>query len=115
MVAISDLHLGSLLRATWLAARVEQVRAGKPDLVILIGDVFEGHSVPAVELLAVLESLSAPPAATDRERRPEDVNRSARHMSGIAVRFPRMLRIRSDKTTEQADTPQTPQALIVAI
>jgi predicted MPP superfamily phosphohydrolase len=60
IVAISDLHLGSLLGATWLAARVEQVQAEKPDLVVLIGDVFEGHSVPAVELLTVLKSLSAP-------------------------------------------------------
>jgi predicted MPP superfamily phosphohydrolase len=60
IVAISDLHLGSLLGATWLAARVEQVQAEKPDLVVLIGDVFEGHGVPAVELLTVLKSLSAP-------------------------------------------------------
>jgi predicted MPP superfamily phosphohydrolase len=60
IVAISDLHLGSLLGATWLAARVEQVHAEKPDLVVLIGDVFEGHNVPAAELLTVLKSLSAP-------------------------------------------------------
>ena len=60
IVAISDLHLGSLLGATWLAARVEQVQAQKPDLVVLIGEVFEGHSVPAAELLTVLKSMSAP-------------------------------------------------------
>lgn len=60
IVAITDLHLGSLLGATWLAARIEQVQAERPDLVVLIGDVFEGHSVPAVELLTVLKSLSAP-------------------------------------------------------
>ena len=60
IVAISDLHLGSLVGATWLAARVEQVQAEKPDLVVLIGDVFEGHGVPAVELLAVLKAMSAP-------------------------------------------------------
>jgi DNA ligase-1 len=44
----------------------------------------------------------------------EGINRSPRHKSGIAVRFPRMLRIRSDKPVEQADTLQTLEALIGA-
>jgi DNA ligase-1 len=34
----------------------------------------------------------------------EGVNRSPRHKSGIAVRFPRMLRIRHDKALHEADT-----------
>ena len=34
----------------------------------------------------------------------EGINRSARHRSGIAVRFPRMLRIRDDKPLHEADT-----------
>ena len=34
----------------------------------------------------------------------EGINRSARHKSGIAVRFPRMLRIRDDKPLREADT-----------
>ena len=33
----------------------------------------------------------------------EAINRSARHKSGIAVRFPRMLRIRDDKPLHEAD------------
>ena len=33
----------------------------------------------------------------------EGINRSPRHKSGIAVRFPRMLRIRSDKPLHEAD------------
>ena len=42
----------------------------------------------------------------------EGINRSARHKSGIAVRFPRMLRIRDDKPLAEADTLQTLQALL---
>ena len=34
----------------------------------------------------------------------EGINRSPRHKSGIAVRFPRMLRIRSDKALHEANT-----------
>lgn len=37
----------------------------------------------------------------------EGITRSARHKSGIAVRFPRMLRWRTDKPVEEADTLQT--------
>ena len=37
----------------------------------------------------------------------EGINRSTRHKSGIAVRFPRMLRIRDDKPLHEADTLRT--------
>ena len=60
IVALSDLHLGSVLGERWLAARVEQVRAERPDVVVLLGDVFEGHGLPQPELLATLRRLSAP-------------------------------------------------------
>jgi predicted MPP superfamily phosphohydrolase len=60
VVGLSDLHLGSLLGTPWLAARVRQVQAERPDVVVFIGDVFEGHSAPDSELLAELRRLSAP-------------------------------------------------------
>jgi DNA ligase-1 len=37
----------------------------------------------------------------------EGIARSPRHKSGIAVRFPRMLRWREDKSVDDADTLQT--------
>ncbi len=42
----------------------------------------------------------------------EGINLSPRHKSGIAVRFPRMLRIRTDKPLHEADTLATLQALM---
>jgi DNA ligase 1 len=42
----------------------------------------------------------------------EGINRSGRHRSGIAVRFPRMLRIREDKPLHEANTLQDLEALL---
>jgi DNA ligase-1 len=42
----------------------------------------------------------------------EGINRSTRHKSGIAVRFPRMLRIRHDKPLHEADTLDTLKDLL---
>jgi DNA ligase-1 len=42
----------------------------------------------------------------------EGIARSSRHKSGIAVRFPRMLRWREDKPVDEADTLQTLAALL---
>jgi len=42
----------------------------------------------------------------------EGINRSPRHKSGIAVRFPRMLRLRPDKPLHEADTLQTLEDLL---
>lgn len=44
----------------------------------------------------------------------EGINRSGRHKSGIAVRFPRMLRIRFDKPLHEANTLQDLEALLGA-
>ena len=42
----------------------------------------------------------------------EGIGKSPRHKSGIAVRFPRMLRWRKDKTVAEADTLQTLMTLL---
>jgi predicted MPP superfamily phosphohydrolase len=60
IVGLSDLHLGSLLGPHWLAERVSQVSAERPDLVVFIGDVFEGHSAPPPELLTAFQRLTPP-------------------------------------------------------
>jgi predicted MPP superfamily phosphohydrolase len=60
LVALSDLHLGTLLDGAWLAARIAQVQAERPDLVVLLGDLFEGHGQPEGEMLPVFRTLHAP-------------------------------------------------------
>jgi DNA ligase-1 len=42
----------------------------------------------------------------------EGIQRSSRHKSGIAVRFPRMARWRTDKKAEEADTIESVKALL---
>ncbi|HJR16085.1 MAG TPA: ATP-dependent DNA ligase [Gemmatimonadales bacterium] len=42
----------------------------------------------------------------------EGIQRSSRHKSGIAVRFPRMVRWRTDKKAEEADTIETVRGLL---
>lgn len=60
IVAISDMHLGSTLGAGWLGSRVAQVQVLRPDMIVILGDLFEGHDRPASELLPQLRQLSAP-------------------------------------------------------
>jgi len=57
---LSDLHLGSQLGERWLSARVAQVEAQQADLVLILGDIFEGHGPPQEKLLLRLRRLSAP-------------------------------------------------------
>ena len=60
LVALSDLHVGSVLGAGWLEARVAQVQELNPDLVVLLGDLFEGHGAPAGPAAGALGRLAAP-------------------------------------------------------
>ncbi len=60
VVALSDTHLGAQLGPRWLAARVEQVRKQSPDLIVLLGDIYEGHGCRPEILLPVLRRLQAP-------------------------------------------------------
>jgi len=44
IAVISDLHVGRLLDGQWLTARIEQIKTLRPDLVLMLGDLFEGDS-----------------------------------------------------------------------
>jgi predicted MPP superfamily phosphohydrolase len=60
IVALSDLHLGSLLDGSWLAARAAQIAAEQPDMVVLLGDLVEGHGAAEGDLLRALARVRAP-------------------------------------------------------
>lgn len=60
IVAMSDMHLGTLLDNRWLDARVSQVQAEHPDLIVLLGDIFEGDGGPPEEMINTFHRLSAP-------------------------------------------------------
>ena len=60
VVVIADLHLGNLLGERWLAARIAQVDALHPDLVVALGDIVEGHGGAESTLVAGLRHLAAP-------------------------------------------------------
>ncbi len=44
----------------------------------------------------------------------DGIQRSDRHVSGFALRFPRILRVRDDKTVDECDTVETVEALFQA-
>ena len=60
VVAVSDLHVGTVLGPRWLAARVAQIEHLRPDLIVLLGDVVEGHGIAAEDVLPPLRRLAAP-------------------------------------------------------
>lgn len=60
LLAMSDLHVGSQRDSAWLRERIAQVRGEHPDMVVLLGDLFEGHGAPDSGLLPALKGLTAP-------------------------------------------------------
>ncbi|BBO67951.1 hypothetical protein DSCA_18810 [Desulfosarcina alkanivorans] len=58
IVAVSDTHLGAILGERWFAKRVNEIKVLHPDLLVFLGDIFEGHGgaptdLPALRQLAV--------------------------------------------------------------
>jgi len=60
LVILSDLHLDSQLGVDWFSARAAQVAQLNPDIIILLGDLFEGHGKPDPALQPIFSQLSAP-------------------------------------------------------
>lgn len=60
VVAIADTHVGPRTDERWLERRISQMQALRPDLIVLLGDILEGHGPPGRHLVPTLAKLSAP-------------------------------------------------------
>lgn len=60
VAVVSDLHVGALLGERWLAARIAQIEALSPDLVLVVGDLVDGNADHVESVLPVLSRLKAP-------------------------------------------------------
>jgi hypothetical protein len=60
LVAVSDLHVGSMLGPSWLGSRVREIEALRPDAVAVVGDLVDGNADHMADALPVLRELRAP-------------------------------------------------------
>jgi predicted MPP superfamily phosphohydrolase len=60
LVAVSDLHLGTLIGKAWLTRIVARIDGLKPDAVVVVGDLVDGEVGRLESLLPVLRTLRAP-------------------------------------------------------
>lgn len=60
LVVVSDLHLGTLIGERWLAARIAQIEALRPDAVLIAGDLVDSDLDGVSALRSVLGRLAAP-------------------------------------------------------
>ncbi|MFP4038909.1 MAG: metallophosphoesterase [Desulfosudaceae bacterium] len=64
LVALSDLHINSHRQGQWLNEIVDRVHSLEPDLVVLLGDILEGHGEDrgpsGRKIRAILNRLTAP-------------------------------------------------------
>ncbi|MDD2763502.1 MAG: metallophosphoesterase [Opitutaceae bacterium] len=60
LVAVSDLHLGTLIGAHWMTRLIAQVNGLKPDIIVVVGDLVDSEVGRLEPLLPVLKTLQAP-------------------------------------------------------
>lgn len=60
LVVASDMHMGPLVGPGWASARAAQFESLRPDLLLLVGDVFEGDETSYPGWLPVLQQFRAP-------------------------------------------------------
>lgn len=60
LVVASDMHLGSMLGHHWALERARQFDALDPDIILLVGDIFEGDQTTHADWLPVLQRIRAP-------------------------------------------------------
>jgi uncharacterized protein len=59
LVVASDMHLGVMLGHRWASERAAQFESLRPDLLLLVGDIFEGDETTYADWLPILQQFSA--------------------------------------------------------
>ena len=96
---------GALLRSVAVQAESRSLRYGRALTDAALALACQRH-IPAVYLLITTAADYFAKLGFER------IARSSRHRSGVAVRFPRILRWRRDKNAREADTLETLRALL---
>jgi DNA ligase-1 len=118
--AVTAVEWGHGKRKGLLSDYTFAVRDGKGGLKV-IGKAYSGLTDEELaEWTEIFKSLTIDVKARKHQVRPEKVvevafdavQRSERHDSGFALRFPRIVRMRTDKKAEEADTLATVEKLI---
>jgi predicted MPP superfamily phosphohydrolase len=60
LVALSDLHIGSLSAKNWMERLIKRVSSLQPDVVVLLGDLLDGDAEQLEPLVPLLRTLRAP-------------------------------------------------------
>lgn len=60
LVAISDLHLGTLIGGGWMQKLITRINALQPDVIVVVGDLVDANVDHAERLVPVLKALQAP-------------------------------------------------------
>lgn len=60
MVLVSDIHLGHILGPSFLEGIVQQVNAQRPEIVFIVGDLFDGSDGRLDELVGPLDGINSP-------------------------------------------------------
>ena len=60
LIAMSDMHIGPQTGADRLSELVARVNKENPHIIVLLGDIFEGHGAVPGELINLFDQLSAP-------------------------------------------------------
>jgi len=60
LIALTDTHLGNILGKRWFDRIANRIVQEKPDLIVLVGDIFERNIIPPPQAMKMFSQLTAP-------------------------------------------------------
>lgn len=85
LILASDFHLGTLLGEDWLSARIDQIHAERPDIIILDGDIVEGDDASSAMAESTPPATSAHPRSDGAIRDCQKLNKVTRSTNSRAT------------------------------